>query len=264
MPEYRNIPLNAPCYSEVAQPGDRTLCVTVPEMVQCGISEKYLVNKALPGQRNGIYNVWSHHKDGIIYLHYDGLKPQYQAMIRTTLMDGLSVDKWYAKNGRIDEIHNRLEKYTDLRVQDEVALDEAKYPSGEKLSPVARQKAAEACKWLTVFLALKTKSAVKAAGYNTVKELYEDVLFLINKTGISLPTNYVKLREKIRDFEEQGAVCCIDNRGKNNKNASKVYTEEQVALLRSICGRGASYNAQQIADLYNMIADKKSWLLIAQ
>jgi len=259
MPEYRNIPINAPCYSEVAQVGDRTLCVTVPEMVLCGISENYLTKRVLPAQRNNEVTCWPHHKDGIIYLHYDGLKPQYQAMIRTHLMQGLSVDKWYANNGRLDAIRNRLEPYADIRVQDEVALDEARYPNGEKLSPAARQKAADACRWLTVFLNLKKKSKIKAIGYNTAKEMYDDMLFLINKMSISLPTNYLRLRAKIREYEEKGAVCCIDNRGKSNKNASKVYTEEQVALLRFLCGLSASYNAQQIANSYNAFAVKKGW-----
>ena len=62
MPEYRNIPINAPCYSEVAQVGDRTLCVTVPEMVECGISESYL-KLSISRQRNNEVTFWPHHKD---------------------------------------------------------------------------------------------------------------------------------------------------------------------------------------------------------
>lgn len=260
MPEYRNIPMDAACYSKVTEPGGRTLCVTVPEMVRCGVSEMYIVKKALPGHREGTYSCWPHHKEGkTVYLHYEGLKPTYQATIRAVLMDGLTPEAWYDRNGRIETVKQRLQRYAVLSAEDEKVLDTATYPNGVKLSPEARQKAAEACRWLSLFIRLKRKKDVKAAGYETVGELYDDVVFLIARESIALPTAYVKLRQKVREYEAIGAVCCIDRRSQGNKNAAKVYDEEQVALLRSICGRSASYNAQQIAELYNMVADAKGW-----
>ncbi len=259
MPEYRNIPIDAACYSKVAKPGGRTLCVTMPEMARCGISESYLW-KALNAHRKGTYSCWPHHKEGkSVYLHYEGLKPTYQATIRAVLMDSLTPEAWYDRNGRIEAIKQRLQRYAVLPIADEKALDTATYPNGGKLSPEARQKAAEACRWLSLFIRLKRKKDVKAAGYETVGELYDDVVFLIARESIALPTAYVKLRQKVREYEAVGAVCCIDRRSQGNKNAAKVYDEEQVALLRSICGRSASYNAQQIAELYNMVADAKGW-----
>ena len=264
MPKYRNIPIDADCYSEVAGPGERTLCVTVPEMVQCGVSETYLW-KALSLQREGKRHNWPHHKEGgSLYIHYFGLRPNYQATIRKVLMDNLTVEEWYNRNGRVQAIRERLQPYAYLTSEDEAALDAAAYPNGEKLSPEARHKAAEACRWLSLFTRLKTKQEVKDAGYRTVGELYDDVTFLIDRQGISLPTAYTKLRKKIREYEKEGAKCCIDLRGQSNKNAAKVYEEEQVALLQFICGRGASYNAQQIALLYNKMAGAKGWDTISR
>ena len=264
MPEYRNIPTNAACYSDVARPEERTLCVTVPEMVQCGVSEIYL-KKALNYHREGKYNCWPHHKEGnTIYLHYSGLKANYQAMIRKVLMDDLSVEEWYNRNGRVQAIRERLLPYAYLTADDETALDAATYPTGERLSPEAREKAAEACRWLSLFTRLRTKKVVKDIGYDTVGELYDDVTFLIARQGISLPTAYVKLRKKIREYEAEGAICCVDRRGQSNKNAAKVYTEDQTALLRTICGRSASYNAQQIANFYNLVAEAKGWDTISR
>lgn len=264
MPEYRNIPTNAACYSDVARPEERTLCVTVPEMVQCGVSEIYL-KKALNYHREGKYNCWPHHKEGnTIYLHYSGLKANYQAMIRKVLMDDLSVEEWYNRNGRVQAIRERLLPYAYLTADDETALDAATYPTGERLSPEAREKAAEACRWLSLFTRLRTKKVVKDIGYDTVGELYDDVTFLIARQGISLPTAYVKLRKKIREYEAEGAICCVDMRGQSNKNAAKVYTEDQTALLRTICGRSASYNAQQIANFYNLVAEAKGWDTISR
>lgn len=264
MPEYRNIPIDAACHSKVAGPGERTLCVTVREMVECGVSESTFYD-GIRRQRNSVVSCWPHHKEGkTIYLHYEGLKPTYQATIRKVCMGGLSPEEWYDRNGRLSAVKQRLSEYTRLTADDENALDMATYSNGEKLSPEARGKAVEACRWLSLFTRLKCKKDVLAAGYPTVKELYNDVAFLISHEGIALPTAYVKLRQKIREYEVKGAICCIDNRGKDNKNASKVYEEEQVALLRSICGRSASYNAGQIADLYNMVAEAKGWDTISR
>lgn len=259
MPEYRNIPLDAACYSKVVVPGKHTLCVTMPEMVRCGVSENTFYD-GIRRQRNGEVSCWPHHKEGkTVYLHYQGLKPPYQAMIRKVLMDNLTVEEWYNRNGRITQIEQRLEPYAVLSAADNLFFDKAKYPTGEKLSIEAQTQAREACRWLSMFLHLKCKSDVKAIGYSTVQELYDDAIFLFTNKGIALPTAYCKLRQKIREFEKEGAACCIDKRGQNNKNAAKVYTEEQVALLRSICGRGASYNSRQIAELYNMVAQAKGW-----
>lgn len=264
MPEYRNIPTNAACYSDVAKPEDRTLCVTVPEMVQCGVSENVLY-KGCRRQQLEETNCWPHHKEGnTIYLHYSGLKANYQAMIRKVLMDDLSVEEWYNRNGRVQAIRERLLPYAYLTADDEIALDAATYPTGERLSPEAREKAAEACRWLSLFTRLRTKKVVKDIGYDTVGELYDDVTFLIARQGISLPTAYVKLRKKIREYEAEGAICCVDRRGQSNKNAAKVYTEDQTALLRTICGRSASYNAQQIANFYNLVAEAKGWDTISR
>lgn len=260
MPEYRNIPMNAACYSKVASPGERTLCVSVPEMVRCGVSETYIVKKALPGHRETSYSCWPHHKEGkTVYLHYQGLRPNYQAIIRKVLMDNLTPEEWYNRNGRIAHIQKRLEPYAILSPADNLFFDTAKYPTGEKLSLEAQDQAREACRWLSMFLHLKRKSDVKAIGYSSVGELYDDAIFLFANKGVALPTAYCKLREKIREYEQKGPMCCIDKRGQNNKNAAKVYTEEQTALLRSICSRGASYNSQQIADLYNLVAETKGW-----
>ena len=43
-----------------------------------------------------------------------------------------------------------------------------------------------------------------------------------------------------------------------------MYTEDQTALLRTICGRSASYNAQQIANFYNLVAEAKGWDTISR
>lgn len=252
--------MDVACHSSVARPGERTLCVTIPEMVRCGVSEAYVVKKALPGHREGTYSCWPHHKEGKnVYLHYEGLKPTYQATIRTVLMDNLTPEAWYDRNGRISHVEERLRPHLLLSARDESYFDTARYPNGAKLPVEAQERGREACRWLSFLARSGKKTEIKRLGYATSKELYDDVVFLIKSREIQLPTAYCKLRQKIREYVERGAACCVDLRGQGNKNATKVYDEEQTAVLRTICGRGASYNSQQIADLYNAIAEARGW-----
>ena len=78
MPQYRNIPFNCTCYSEVANPGEQVLCVSVPELVESGVSESYL-KRALSGQRTGEMFCWPHHKEGReVFVHFDGMAAKYK------------------------------------------------------------------------------------------------------------------------------------------------------------------------------------------
>lgn len=259
MPEYRNIPKDAPCYSNVAGTGELTLCITVSEMVKCGVSENFIY-RVTAGHRNGEISCWPHHKEGkTVYLHYQGLKPNYQATIRAVLLGGMEPDVWYKNNGRAEEIEKRLSSYAFLSAKDELFFDMATYPSGEKVPQEAQEKAREACRWLSFFVMMRKKADVKKLGYVKTMDMFDDVAFLIERRGIQLPRAYSKLRQKIREYQEQGPSCVLDLRGQGNKNAAKVYTEEQTAVLRTICGKGASYNSQQVADFYNVIAEARGW-----
>ncbi|MCD8177292.1 MAG: hypothetical protein LUE98_07665 [Tannerellaceae bacterium] len=259
MPSYRNIPIDSPCFSTVAKPGDKTYCVTIPEINDCGVSENYLW-KALNGQKNNTYNYWPHHKEGkTVYLHYSGLKPEYQIKIRETFLDNLTPEEWYKTNGKADEIEERLSRYAFLEEEDEAYFQTATYPSGEKIPAKDLRKAEEACRWLTMFIRLSDKEVLQKVGYKKAADLYEDTALLFKTKGIHLPTAYNKIREKIRSYMEVGAACCIDTRKQGNKNAAKVYTEEQTGLLISLCSKGASYNAEYIAEVYNRIAVAKGW-----
>lgn len=264
MPGYRNIPLDSPCYSTIAQEGDRTFCVTVPDMMGLDLDENTL-KRGLKRHRDGETVCWPHHKEGkIVYIHYDGLKPNYQTLVRANLLNNLSPEEWYTKNGRAEEIKARLEPYAWLPAEDELFFDNAKYPNGEKLPLAVQNKAREACRWLTMLIRLDDKKEMKEAGYQSAFQLYEDAALLFTCKNIQLPKAYGKLRKKVKEYIQKGAACCVDTRGQSNKNASKVFNEEQTALLRSICGRGASYNSQQIADLYNSIAVAYGWEKISR
>lgn len=264
MCDFKYISPNVECHSWVANAGDRMFCITVPELVRCGVSEDYLFNKAISGQRNGSYSCWPYHKEGgRVYFHYDGLKSDYKARINAILLGGLTPEEWDNKFGRADRLMDKFRPYLLPKASDEQFFAATAYPTSERLPREAQQKAREACTWLS-FLAGLDKPTLRKLGYARIVSLIGDVTFLFKVKGIQLPTTYTKLRKKIRDYQAQGPACCIDKRGQKNKNAAKVYTEEQTAVLRTICGKGASYNSFQLADLYNMVADAKGWERISR
>jgi len=183
----------------------------------------------------------------------------YRATIQAVLLGGNTVDKWYEQNGRLKDILDKLAPHAYLIPADEKSLETATYPTGEKIPADSLDKAREACKWLSMLARMKRKKDKKKLGYDKMTDFYTDVIFVIEQQGLALPTAYSKLREKVREYLSVGPECCIDKRGQANKNASKVYTEEQVSLLRSLMSRGANYGAQEITNLYNTIANAKGW-----
>lgn len=50
-------------------------------------------------QRQGLVYCWEHHKIGnTVYIHYDGLKDKYKALIRKEICNGLEVQEWLKYN----------------------------------------------------------------------------------------------------------------------------------------------------------------------
>lgn len=81
-----------PCISE------NIICVTVSELEASGISLDS-IKKGLMRQRQGLVYCWEHHKIGnTVYIHYDGLKDKYKALIRKEICNGLEVQEWLKYN----------------------------------------------------------------------------------------------------------------------------------------------------------------------
>ena len=81
-----------PCISE------NIICVTVPELEKCGVKLN-TIKTNLKQQRQGLVYCWAHHKIGnTIYIHYDGLKDKYKALIQKEICSELDVKEWLKYN----------------------------------------------------------------------------------------------------------------------------------------------------------------------
>jgi len=229
------------------------LVVTVPEMVQCGVSDVYL-RKVLNYQRNGQVSCWPHHKDGIVYIHFNGLKQQYKDLVKNILCGGQEVEPFTLW-------HNLIEPELMLNSTDADVIDRFKTADGKCLSFDLTKKYSEQCKWLNFIVNNESKSIIKQKfNYNSVEEFYNMLLPHLKSAG--LPGSYNRLRILVREYKERGAMAVISGKV-GNTNKLKFKNEEQVAAFWSLASFHNNLNHQQIANQYNKVAAEKGWQTIS-
>jgi hypothetical protein len=105
------------------------------------------------------------------------------------------------------------------------------------------------------------KALRKALGGKTTgiwKELAARVENIKTELQHSLPTNPIRLKEKVKKYAELGYVSIIPDKYMNN-NAAKVTETEQQAALRQLFRKHNNLDNAQIQMLYNIIAENLAW-----
>ena len=104
------------------------------------------------------------------------------------------------------------------------------------------------------------KAYIKALGVSNV-DIWQSLSNDVNgfrDVPHNLPVNKDALRRKVMQYQKEGYSCLIS--GKHDlKNAIKVKTEEQTALLDELIAKHTNMDNSQIANIYNMVADRISW-----
>lgn len=260
MPQYRDIPPNAKCYSQVATAGRRTLCVTVPELVECGVSEN-TIKVGLCRTRTGEAYCWPHHKEGnTIYLHYDGLKSKYQMLIDQRFCQGVSAEVWVTnreaqqKQKELQAICSNLPQMVEVYPEDLRELNESGL-----FKPENAQKIARSAGWLRLWRKLDVKTARKM-GFVSVTEL-QTALFGLCMTEQS--SGFVKfakpigairvLDRKAREFETSGLSALV---GGYFGNANREMIDSVVhAVLMDLASSPLKYSFEDMAMIYNTASD---------
>lgn len=238
MPEYRNIPYNySECYSEIAQPGMNTLCVTVPELVECGVSDGYLW-RVLSGQRNGEIYCWPHHKEGrIIYLHYNGLGEKYKKLISVILCNNTDVHSFVKKRNAIkkdNELRNicsGLPSMIEIRKDEEAFLLETGYLKATQIHQILR-----ASGWCRLWRQMNVMTARKI-GFKSVTDVQKAIYDLCmeeQKNGfVKFPKPIGSIRvldRKAREYADKGITVLVSGKFGNTDHA-KVNTDVENILL---------------------------------
>lgn len=94
----------------------------------------------------------------------------------------------------------------------------------------------------------------------TVWEMIADDLAELNTKDYphSLPLNLRRFQEKVKQYMKEGPICLI-HKNFQNKAASKVKDDVQEAFLRQALAHENNLDAEQVAMLYNAIAEKSGW-----
>lgn len=260
MPQYRNIPSDAKCYSEVAAVGSRTLCVTVSELVECGVSEVY-IKRALRAHRIGEAYCWPHHKQGnTVYIHYDGLKPKYQTLINSVYCGGVDAHQ-FTTNSDAQRKQRELQRVcSSLPTMVEIDPEDMQELSKSGLfKPIEIQQISRAAAYLRLWRKLDVKTARKM-GFTSVTELQRALFELCmgeqSQSFIKFPRSINAqrvLERKAREFAIGGLRTLI---GGYFGNANREKIDKTVhAVLMDLVSSPLKYSFEDIAMMYNTMEE---------
>lgn len=256
MPQYRNIPFNSTCYSEVANPGEQVLCVSVPELVESGVSESYL-KRALSGQRTGEMFCWPHHKEGReVFVHFDGMAAKYRELVKRVICRGVDAALW-VENRAAEELNRKLEGVKKgLRMMVEVSAGDLTRLSDMQLFvPTDVQRIARAAGWLRLWRRMDVKTARKY-GFASVKEVQAEMFKQCLNEQIQGFVKFPKainservLDRKAREYEKEGLDCLVGGYF-GNVNREKMNGQTH-AILMQLAGEQVKYSFEDIGLMYN-------------
>ena len=260
MPQYRNIPYNAACYSTVAVHGEQVLCVSVSEMVECGISCNYLW-KAFSQQRTGEVYCWSHHKEGReVFIHYDGLFDKYKLLINKIICGDVDAHL-YVKNQEATRLNERLNAFKrSIRGMVEISgSDVTELTAMRMYTPNDVQRIARAAGWLRLWRKMDVKTARKH-GFTSVKEIQEELfkqcLNEQEKGFVKFPkpiNNERVLDRKAREYAKEG-LSSLTAGYFGNVNREKMNTRTH-AILMGLVANPVKYSFEDIGMYYNEQAE---------
>lgn len=256
MPQYRTIPANSSCHSDVAAACERVLCVTVMELEGCHVDINTL-KRGLHRQRSGAAYCWPHHKEGrSIYIHYDGMQDRYKVLIDNIYCEGVAAPMWIAnkeaakRQANLRAICRNVASMVEVSPGDLETLQGSGFFDGSAVQCVAR-----AAGWLRLWRSLDVKRA-RSMGFSSVTEIQEALYGACMKeqadgfVKFPKPVNSIRvLDRKAREFDRGGMDSLIGGYF-GNGNRGKIDTLIH-AVLMNLAASPLKYSFEDIAMMYN-------------
>jgi len=224
------------------------LYITIPEMVECGVSENYLSKAKSIGAK-----CWSFISDPDdkrkVLIEFEKLKDEYKTRLEARFGSPYEyMAKMPIRN--LVKWDNSAEEFF-LRYR---------YDENKPLPIEHVKKYTTAANWLNMFKALnQDKKALKKLLNLSIEQFYVHALEIIKADNIGLPTSYRRLLAARNEYESKGYVCLIDWRF-GNKLASKVNDELSESTLLEMISHPNQYDDVFIAQQYNLWAKLQSSL----
>lgn len=196
-------------------------------------------------------------------LQWEAIPPDYRALLA-------------ARYGEPQKVHHPLLHYYVIDTGARAYYDSYLHDDGTSLTE--EQKARYTINASVLQAALKllayrqTEWAKKGrsprGAIHTVVEDVKSFNTVLKREGAglthNLPEHPRKLREKIFAYAKaQDPYALLIDKRTRNTNAAKVKTAEQEALLEKLISRHTNLNNQQVALMYNEIADRSGWKRIS-
>ena len=237
------------------------LCVTRPELAQCGVSPAY-VSRALAGQRKGEVYCWEHHKQGkTVYIHYHSLKDEYKEVIVELLCDGVEPELYLKRKD--EEKERKLFNHLADQIMSLVTSDpdEIKFLSDTKLYTATEvHQLARAAGWLKLINDYDVKKARKL-GFHSINDFREEVFKRCLNEQTAQPTPLVKFKKGLitsarwlveksaKDYKKEGIQSLI-HKGNGNVNREKADTQSHAKLLE-LASQPVKYSWEDVSMMYN-------------
>lgn len=175
-----------------------------------------------------------------VLIEYETLKPNYKEKIEKRFgnpYDALAKEP--------------IKKMVQKDVKAEEFYMQYRY-NGCNMLPIERvNEYTIAASWLNMLAkADENKREIKKLLTLNIAQFFVKVTEIIKQENISLPAHYVRLREKINQYKEQGFGCLINKQFGNN-NAKKVTDEVAEATLLEMIANHNQYDDVFVSFLYN-------------
>lgn len=128
---------------------------------------------------------------------------------------------------------------------------------GKHLPPDTQADYIECCKYLYLLSNATCRYIKSKTSFESINAFTEAVISLIKAADISLPHNYSRLKHKIKEYKENGALSVISKRF-GNQNSRKL-GDVQLALVAQCYAKANQFGAERIADEYNKMAIEQGW-----
>lgn len=237
------------------------VCVTVDELVRCGINERYIYT-SIDRQRKGLVYCWGHHKVGRkVYVHYDTLRDTYKNLITQVVCGGIEPRLWI-ENQEAAKLKQELDRlcsnFNNMIEVDYIEIEEL--TKSGLYSSQEVQQIARAAGWLRLWRKMDVKTARKH-GFESVKDVQNELFKRCLNEQIQGFVKFPKpinndrvLDRKAREYAKEGLNSLIAGYF-GNVNRELIDTKAH-AILMALASNPCKYSFEDIGLFYNTNAQE--------
>ena len=185
-----------------------------------------------------------------VLIEYEPLKDQYKESLKRVFGCPHQYIRQSAVKNLVENDLKALDFYNKYKLDDDRSL--------RQNTKSAYTKAASWLNMLIRFNSSEPRKTLKSLGMESRREFYDACVAIIKAENIDLPTNYSRLLEKVRTYEQDGYVALISKKF-GNANSQKISTEAGEWLCAFYSNPFPKHTIEQTWMAFNRMAKEKGW-----